>query len=305
MITRYQHKNIIWIDLESPTPEEIKEIMEKYNIHPIVAEELLHQTLKPRVEFYENNFIYLILHFPAFKHTHSTQQNQEVDFIVGHDFIITTRYDTIDPLHKFSKIFEVDSILDKSGIGDHAGYIFYFMIKKLYKALEHELEYITDALREIEERIFEGREKEMVIELSAISRDLLNFKQAITPHKDVLTSFEPAGLKFFGDNFQHYLKNIMGEYYRVQSGIEANLDSLGELRETNNSLVSTKQNEVMKVLTIMAFITFPLSLIASIFGMNTKYLPIVGSQNDFWIIISIMIIAVMIFFTFFKHKKWL
>lgn len=305
MITRYQHKNITWIDLESPTPEEVREIMQEYNIHPVVAEELLHPTLKPRVEFYENNFIYLILHFPAFKHTHGTQKNQEVDFIIGHKFIITTRYDTIDPLHKFSKVFEVDSILDKSGIGNHAGYIFYFMLKKLYGALEHELEYITDALQEIEERIFEGREKEMVIELSAISRDLLNFKQATSLHKDVLSSFGPAARRFFGDNFQHYLKNIVSEYYRVQSSIEANLDSLVELRETNNSLVSTKQNEVMKVLTIMAFITFPLSLVASIFGMNTKLLPIVGLPYDFWIILGIMASAVVLFFIFFKYRKWL
>ena len=305
MITRYQHKNVTWVDLESPTSDEVREIMRKYHIHPIVAEELLHPTLKPRVEFYENNFIYLILHFPAFKHTHATQQNQEVDFIIGHNFIITTHYDTIDPLHKFSKVFEVDSILDKSGIGNHAGYIIYFMIKKLYGALEHELEYITDALKEIEDQVLKGREKEMVIELSGISRDLLSFKQAVSPHGDVLASFDPAGRQFFGNNFQHYLKNIVSEYYRVQNGIEANLDSLRELRETNNSLLSTKQNEIMKVLTIMAFITFPLSLIASIFGMNTRFLPIVGLPYDFWIIIGIMTVALISFFTFFKYRHWL
>jgi len=305
MITRYTHKGVTWVDLESPTQSEIRQIMKEYSVHPIVAEELLLPTLKPKVEFYEKNFIYLILHFPAFKHTHSTQQNQEVDFIIGRNFIITTRYDTIDPIHKFSKVFEVNSILDKSGIGEHAGYIFYFMIKKLYRALEHELEYITDALREIESRIFEGREQEMVVELSGVSRDLLNFKQALSLHKDVLESLEPAGAEFFGDRFRYYLKGIIGEYYRVQNGIEANLHSLAELRETNNSLVSTKQNEVMKILTIMAFVTFPLSLIASIFGMNTKYLPVVGSPYDFWIITGVMAAAAVAFFLYFKHKNWL
>lgn len=305
MLTRYQHNSVTWVDLESPTPEEVREVMEEYDIHPVVAEELLLPSLKPKVEFYENNYIYLILHFPAFRHSHSGDPNQEVDFIVGHNFLITTRYDTIDPLHKFSKVFEVDSVLDRSGIGNHAGFVFYFMIKKLYKALEHELEYITDALDDVEGKIFEGREKDMVIELSRISRDLLNFKQAINPHQNVLESLEPVGRNFFGSEFNYYLKGIIGEYFRVQHGIAANLDSLMELRETNNSLVSTKQNEVMKVLTIMAFVTFPLSLIASIFGMNTTALPIVGHPFDFWIIIGIMGAAVVIFFSYFKYKDWL
>lgn len=305
MITRYRHRDVVWVDLESPTPEEVREVMEEYDIHPVVAEELLLPTVKPKVEFYDGNFIYLILHFPALRHTHSNDENQEVDFIVGRDFIITTRYDTIDPLHKFSKVFEVDSVLDRSGIGNHAGYIFYFMIKKLYKALEHELEYLADELSEVESKIFEGREREMVIELSHISRDLLVFKQAMTLHRDVLESLEPAGKLFFGSEFAYYLKGITGEYYRVQGNIQSNLDFLLELRETNNSLVTTKQNEVMKILTIMAFVTFPLSLLAGIFGMNTDYLPIVGHPHDFQIIIGIMLIATVIFFGFFKYKKWL
>ena len=306
MVTRYRHRNVTWIDLESPTSEEVRELMNEYEIHPTVAEELLLPTIKPKVELYEGQYIYLILHFPAFRHTHNTNsQNQEVDFIIGKDFLITTRYDTIDPLHKFAQLFEVNSILDKSDFASHAGYLFFYMVKKLYKALEHELAYIIDALEEVESEVFNGNEKEMVVELSRISRDLLNFKQALRLHKEILESFEVAGLGFFGSSFARELRALSSEYSRVEGGINANFDSLLELRETNNSLLFTKQNEVMKILTIMAFVTFPLSLIASIFGMNTTFLPIVGHPLDFWIIIGIMAVATTFFFIFFKHKHWL
>lgn len=305
MITRYTHNNVTWIDLESPTSEEVREVMDAYNIHPSVAEELLLPTVKPRVEYYENELIYLILHFPAFKHTHASDQNQEVDFIIGKDFLITTRYDTIDPLHKFSKVFEVNSILDKSDIGDHAGSVFFYMIKKLYGAIEHEAEYINDTLREIEHKMFEGHEKEMVLEISKVSRELLNFKQALMHHREVLESFERAAEKFFGENFRYQVRSIVGEYYRVQSIVSANLDSAGELRETNNSLITTKQNEIMKILTIMAFVTFPLSLFASLFGMNTQTLPLTGFKGDFWLIVGVMTALTTFFFAFFKYKRWL
>lgn len=304
MLTKYTHKNVTWIDLESPTKEEVHKVMNEYSIHPTVAEELLMPTIKPRVDLHDN-FIYLILHFPAFKHTHHYQQNQEVDFIIGKDFIITTRYDTIDPLHEFSKIFETNSILDKSDIGTHAGFVFFFMIKKLYKSLENELEYIDDALETIEDDIFKGREKQVVVSLSIVSRDLLNFKQAMRSHKEVLDSFGEVGIRFFGKEFSHHIKSIINEYYKINSIIGMHNDSLYELRQTNDSLLSTKQNEVMKTLTIMALVTFPLSLVASIFGMNTGYLPIVGHTNDFWIVMGIMLMLTSSMFIFFKYKKWL
>ncbi len=304
MISVYKHKHLTWVDVESPTPDEVRVLMNKYSIDPLVADELLLPTLKPKVDTYPN-FIYLILHFPAFKHTHNGDTNQEIDFIIGKDFLITTRYDIVDPLHKFSKVFEVNSVLDKGDIGEHAGFLFFYMVRKLYKSLEHELEYIEDSLEIIEEDIFEGKEKEMVVALSNVSRNLLNLKQALNPHQEILTSFSDAGRKFFGNSFANHINSIMGEYYRIKNSILVHNDTLYELRETNNSLLSTKQNEVMKVLTIMAFVTFPLSLIASIFGMNTSYLPFIGGPNDFWLVISIMGFAALLMFIFFKRKHWM
>ncbi|MDZ4227374.1 MAG: CorA family divalent cation transporter, partial [Patescibacteria group bacterium] len=121
MRSRYEHNGLVWIDLESPSREEVQDIINEFGIQPLVAEELLLPTTKPRVEI-TPDYMYLVLHFPALRHSHKTKE-QELDFIIGQRYLITTRYDTIDPIHKFSKIFEVNSILDKSNVGEHAGYL--------------------------------------------------------------------------------------------------------------------------------------------------------------------------------------
>lgn len=293
-----------WVDLESPTQEEVREVMEEFNIHPLAANELLSPTTRPKADLYPS-FIYLILHFPAFQHKHGHDTNQEVDFIIGKKFIITTHYETIDPLHEFSKVFEVNSIIDKSHLGAHAGFLFYYIAKELYKSLANELEYIQEDLAHIEEYIFAGFERDMVEELSRVNRKLLNFKQSIRLHEEVLDSLQGAGSEFFGEKFSHYLQAINGEYHKVASQLDGHRETLTDLRKTNDSLLSTKQNEIMKVLTIMAFVTFPLSLIAGIFGMNTKMLPIVGLPGDFWIVIGIMAFGMALMFWYFKHKKWI
>ncbi len=287
----------------SPTSEEVRSLMQKYNIDPLIAEELLIPSMKPKVDF-RKNYIYLILHFPAIYHSHTKGSNQEIDFLIGDKFIITTRYDAIDPIHKFSKIFEVNSILDRDNMGDHAGFIFYYMIRKLYKSLTHELDFIADRLKIIEDRIFMGNEKLMVFELSKVSREILQFKQALNLHDEVWSSFELAAIKLFGKDFDYYIESILGSFSRVQSAIQSNTDTLNELRETNNSLLSTKQNETMKTLAIISFIILPISFLATVFGMNASYMPIAGSQNDFWIIVGIMIITTLFMATFFKFKRW-
>src|SRR4051812_47813551 len=105
MLARYRHNNLTWIDLESPTPEEVQRVAHEFNIEPLVAEEILLPATKPRIDFHPR-YIYTVFHFPALRHSHKTHE-QEIDFIIGNDFLITTRYDTVDPLHQFSKIFEV------------------------------------------------------------------------------------------------------------------------------------------------------------------------------------------------------
>ncbi len=304
MLSRYQHKGLTWIDLQSPTSDEVRTLMQEFGIHPLVAEELLSPTLKPKVERYPD-FMYVILHFPAFKHTHGPQKNQEVDFVIGRDFLITTRYDTIDPLHKFSKVFEVNSILDRSDIGNHAGFLFFYMVRKLYRAVEHEFEYVANFLKDLEDRIFDGREKQVVRELSFIARELLSFRQALLPHKEILESFEISGRRFFGDDFSHHARAIIGEYYRVAKELEVLRDSLHELRTTNDSLLSTKQNRIMQGISVVAFIFLPISILMSLFQIDAVSRPIIGTPGDFWLITALMVTLALGLFVLFKWKKWI
>ena len=303
MISRYTYKDLVWVDVQSPTQEEVRSLMEEFNIHPLVADELLGPTLRPKVDLY-HNFIYLILHFPTISHKHNGGEDQEIDFIIGKKFIITAHYDLVDQLHEFSKVFEVNSILDKSNIGEHAGFILFYILKDLYKMLDVELEHINADFNEIQAEIFSGKERDMVNSISHLNRDLLNFKQTIRPHKEVLESFEGAGKKFFGEEFSYYLRTITGEFYKVSSILDGHRETLLDLRDTNDSLLTTKTNDIMKMLTVMSFIMLPLSFIASIFAMNTTDTPIVGLPNGWYMLVGGMSFAGFSLVSFFKYRKW-
>lgn len=310
MLTKHTHRGLVWIDLESPTQEEIREIAASYRLHPLVVHELSAPTLKPKVDLYAD-FIYLILHFPRVRKGERDDgsgrdaSDQEIDFIIGKKFLITVRYGGNDAVQVFGKLFDSSAVLDKHALGAHAGFIFFHLLSKLYEALLHEIAVVRETLQDIENRIFEGEEREMVLALSRVSRDLLDFKRSLSLHRDVLESFEVAGAKLFGEDFRFHLRTLIGDYYRVEHTVSGNAEFLAELRETNNSLVSTKENEIMKTLTILAFIALPATTVLSLFQIESVSRPIVGLPFDFWILVLLLIAIAFSLYAWFKRKRWL
>lgn len=307
MITKHKYLGETWIDVDHGTTEEIHELMNTYNIHPFVAKELASVTPKPRIEFHDK-YIYCIMHFPAWKHTHAEgDKNQEIDFIIGKDVLITARYDTIDTIHKFAKDIEVDEILDKSGdhIHKHSHHILMNMLRGLYNGLFEELEYIADMTENITGKIFKGKEKEMVVQLSNVTRTLLNFKRVTDLHHEILEALKHRGQETFGDGFSNEMEAIILDYLKINTTIKSNLDILHELRDTNNSLLTSKQNEVVKQLTVLGFVILPLNLIAWIFAMRVDGLPFLNNPNGFYIVLTVMLTSASLALVYAKHKKWL
>lgn len=303
MRTRHERDGVTWIDLESPGALEVRQVATEFGIAEHIAEELAMPSSRQRLEEYPG-YTFVVMHFPALKHSH-TKRAQEINFVVGPLFLVTARYEMVDPLHKFSKVFEVNTVLDNQPKNQHAGHLFFQAIHKLYGSVENELDALRNELNLIEEHIFSEHQVEMVSEISKTARALLNLRQTIEPHREILRMLEASGMRLYGADFSPYLRMLSSEYYRLHNHIMRATDFLHELRETNNSLLTTKQNETMKIFTIMAFTTFPLTLIAAIFTIPANGTPIIHAQNGFLIILAIMLVAASCMFLYFKHKKWL
>lgn len=304
MIVKYQKKYSVWLDVNMPTKDEVETVSRDYNLNRMIADDLLNPTPKPKVAALGDK-LYAVIHIPVFKGSHSESHSrgneQEIDFVIGRNLLITVRYDSIDAIYKYAKIAEVNEILEREEGGNHA---FVEIMTEIYKSLFDELAYMEDRLKEIEKKIFQGHEKEMVLSISKIGRNLLHFRRIIEPHGEILEELKIQGSDILGKKFNLEMSELLEEWQRLSKSAENHTAFIHELRETNNSLLSTKQNETMKMLTVLAFITLPASLIASIFNMATS-LPLVGKPYDFEIVLGMMVFASACMFLFFKYKKWL
>jgi magnesium transporter len=303
MLNRYNYKNLKWIDLESPTKDEIDLLRSEFGIPAPVSDELLSATIRSKVDLHDG-MIYLVLHFPKMVSANSEQSDQEIDFILGKDFLITTHYENSKPLADFAKMLELNTLLNKKKLNDdHAVFLFFEVMKLLYRNSQEELESINDLLRDLESRIYSGKEEETVYLISKVNRILLDFRQAIRYHLETLKSFEDAAKSFYGDQFEYYLNSMIGEYNKLQNKLDGHKEILNDLRDTNDSLINTKTNRVMKTLTTMSFIMLPLSLIAGVFGMNVDT-SLVGDLSMVTVAVAMFLIG-LVMYIFFKLKKWI
>ena len=306
MLTTYKYKKLVWTDLDSPTSDEIRAVMKKYPIHPLVAEELLYLSLRPRVDVYKD-IIYLILHFPVYDKTKKGYANSEIDFIVGKNFLVTTHYREINVLHELGRMFETNSMPGLQGVGGSSGLLFFHIVKQMYEHSVGELSQIQAKILAIEEEIFDknSSKHDLVRRISHVRTDILDFRRTIHPHHEILSSFKIPGENFFGRDYAIYISFITGAFLELWHMLENNKETIESLQDTNDSLLSHRTNEIIKTLTIMAFSTFPLMLIIGLFSTRAMNIPIVGARGDFWIILAIVVVAAVSLYTLFKKKRWI
>lgn len=301
MIERFMNGSNVWIDLDKPTADEARDAMLEAKIPLDLMSDVTTPTPRAAVAV-STGVVKIMIDYPVVKRT-DVERPHDIKFFITKNALVTAHYEDITAFHTWKKEFEMFELLGRTE-HMHGGYLFAGLMNVLYDTLAKKLDYIDTQIESIEREIFHEREKEMVLEISKVSRKLIAFKQALIAHGEVMADAREPLLKIFGTKYKPTLDALDDFYGHVMRRLVALTESASELRETNHALVNTKENEIMKTFSIMAFVTFPLTLFSSMFGMNVINMPFVESPNGFWIIVGIMFAIAVSFFVFFRYKRW-
>ncbi len=308
MIYTHAYKGIVWLDIETPSDDEVSNLIKRYELHPLIGEELKRSSSLAKIDFFDN-CILIVLTLPVrrrLKGGNFEIIDQEIDFVIGKNFLITSRTDTIEQLEYFGKIFDTNSILNKAEKIEHAGYLFYYMVKKIYAGMIEDLKNIQDSLSSAESGIYKGHEKKMVRVLSNLSHELIDIKRTARMHRDVwqkLVDFDQTN--FFGKDFNSYVHDIRDEFNIIHEHIINATELLTDLRSTNDSLLDAKQSETIKMLTTVTVVFYPVMLIAAIFTIPATHIPILEYNNDWYILMAVSLFCTIGVWYFLKRKNWI
>ena len=296
--------SVTWIDIQDPKKEDIEYLRKDFNFHPLVLEQIIPPSWSTKVETFSDHLL-LILFFPSYNKEKRESRPRELDIIVTKDILVTSHYNSIVPLKEVFHQCNLYKEEQEKWMAQGAGYLLHHVLHTLWEDCSSKANKIDQKLTRIEESMFQGKEQEMLKEISIVKADIINFWKIVRPQKGIFTSLRDLSGEFFGPHLTPYFSHLRNHWARVASNLLAHKDSIEALEDTNNALLSHKTNEIMKILTMFSVALLPLALIAGIFSMNTKLLPITGMPNDFWVISGIMVASILLTIGYFKGKRWL
>ena len=294
---------LTWINIEQPTEAETKYLAENYPFHPLDLDDCLSKIQLPKIDEYEDYF-FMVFHFPVFNPDARVTTSSQVSIFIGEDYLITLHQGDLKPLVSFFKSCQSNEKARQEAMGRSSGYLLYLVLDRLVNYCFPILNKIGDNIEEVEDRIFGNRPKGTVADVAIIRRDIIAFRRIIKPQTDAVETLEQKEWPVFKEDPEIYFGDIADHLRKIRDTLEDYKEVVEGLSDTNTTLTSFRTNEVMRVLTVIATIMLPLTLIASIYGMNIK-LPLADSSLSFPLTVFIMFCIIAGMLAFFRLRRWI
>src|SRR3989344_2404289 len=259
-----KYDGVRWIDILKPTDKDIKFLGDNFNFHHLLLEEIKTPTYHTVIESYET-YLFLILHFPNFYRRTSRIQAVEIDFLITKDALITVRYQDFPDFDNIAVEIATDQ---DQNLNKTTGHLLHHLTKKLFSKMFPELDRIKESIDEIEDNMFVSFGENIIEKIAHIKRQILDFIRALKPQKAVWDAAPEVALKFWGERIRPYISDLVADYNRTLHFTETHREVADSLHVTSSSLLDNRRNYVIKILTIFTAILLPLSLFASVYGMN-------------------------------------
>lgn len=294
---------ITWIDFEDPSADDILYLQENFNIHPLAIEEFTTPTFRPKATQY-GNCLFLTIHIPLFDVKTRTTYPEELDIVITKDHLITGHVHDIYQLSDFFGILEESEGRRRLYMDKTPMHLLYHLLELLIESCFPRLDHVNENLLKVEDQVFNGKEREMVFEISVVKRDILNFRRTLKPQRSVLESLIQKETHLMPAELKPYFQDLIGTNIRLWNSLESYKETIESMEETNNSLLSNKLDQTMKILTIFSAILLPLTVYSNVMSMSLN-VPLHTNPIAFWVHTGIMLSIAIFTIVLFKSRKWL
>src|SRR3954452_17885578 len=297
--------DLTWIHLDSPTSEEAMLLAERFGWHPLDIEDVLSQRQRPKIDEYaDDGYLFVVLHFPVYDKAVQRLNAAELDVFVGQDYLVTLPNGELLPVTRLFRRCEEDEELRDQLFSKGSGYLFYHVLDDLFDYCFPILDKIGFKLDSLEDDVFEGRSEAVVRDISNVKQEIISYRKIIKPERSTLRLLERRVERFLPEELELYFDDIVDASERIWDLLDNYKEVIEALETTNESIISHRQNEVLRFLTVFSVILLPLTLITGIFGMNVRF-PGFDTHAAFWVIVGVMAATIIGMLTLYRWRRWL
>lgn len=292
---------VIWIDVQGFGDEQtIRAIGEIFDLHPLVLEDVINVPQRPKTEAYENHLLWITR--MAMPVGDNTIQTEQVSLILSRNYLLTFQErhgDVLDPVRV--RIRQGKGPIRKSG----PDYLAYAIIDAVIDGYYPILESFGEHLEELEDGIVAAPHSGLLQDVYHVKRELLVIRRAIWPQRESVNSLIRDESEFVNDAIRTYLRDVYDHCVQIIDVVETYRELAGGLMDVYLSSIGNRQNEVMKVLTIMASIFIPLTFMAGVYGMNFENMPELHNRWAYPVLLAMMLVVAAGMVIYFRRRGWI
>jgi len=292
-----------WIHIESPRTADRDWLEDNFAFHHLDLEDVYSRNQRPKLDQYAD-YVFIVLHFPLFDKDSGRILTAELDLFLGPDYLITLPNIPLPPLSAMFERYREKADLREEVFSKGSGYLLYKIVDTGVDASFPMLRKTGLKLERLEDDIFEGRSSEIVRDLSEAKQEIINFRKIVRPQRAVLRDLERTKQRYLQDELEIYFDDISDAAERIWDTLENYKEVIEGLESTNESVLSHRLNDSFRILTAASVILLPLTLIASIFGMNVHF-PGEGESISFFAILGLMALVLFALVIVFRRRGWL
>ena len=298
-----------WMHFHHPSKEEIKEIVDTYDVHELIEEDIAEKTTQDKIDVYDD-CIFLVLHFPKYDKKTEKYLSNEFNIILWKNFIISvTKYHTnhIEGIREeYNQDLREDEDRDEHKFKLSPYYILYKIIDVMYDKVLFALHKFNLDLSSLEEEVFDESysSKELLEKMLIKKRNIVFLKHIILPQVEIIEEIQKATMNFYGGDLDVYFEDLQYKTDKILSTINITMENTESLSMVYNTLANIKTNSIISLLTVLTIIIWIMTMISGLYGMNVR-LPGENNPVMFPIVLGIMFLVSWLIFFIVKKKKWI
>jgi len=298
-IAELSANGLTWIHVDEPGPLEAVLLADRFGFHELDIEDVLSKRQRPKIDEYEN-YLFVVLHFPFYDKNVQRLNAAELDIFIGPDFLITLPNAELLPVTYLFRRCEEDPERREELFSKGSGYLLYHVLDDLFDYCFPILDKIGWKLDAIEDDLFEGRSEEIVRDISNAKQEIIAYRKIIKPERATIRVLERFTQRYLPEELELYFDDIVDASERIWDLLDNYKEVVEALEQTNESIISHRQQYRLQILTVFSVIFLPLTLISGIFGMNWGF----GSPG-FIATVSGMVALFLCALAVFRWRRWL
>src|SRR5687767_10784240 len=294
---------LTWVHFDSPDTDTANELAARFGWHALDVEDVLSKRQRPKIDEYPE-YLFAVLHFPVYDKAIQRLNAAELDLFLGPDYLVTLPNVELLPVTRLFHRCEEDEQLREELFAKGSGRLLYEVLDDLFDYCFPILDKIGHKLDSVEDDMFERRAEDVVRDLSDVKQEIISYRKIIKPERTTLRLLERRVERFLPEELDLYFDDIVDAAERVWDLLDNYKEVVEGLESTNESVISHRQNDVLRALTVFSATLLPLTLLASVFGMNVAF-PGHDTAGAFWVFVVAMLVAAAVLLGFFRWKRWI